>query len=357
MRRHFDPNGLVLGIETSCDETAIGIVRGGREVLANKIHSQVRLHAPYGGVVPEIAGRSHMDRILPLYREALRAAGIGGEQLDGIAVTNRPGLIGCLLVGLSVAKTLSLGLGRPLIGVDHLQAHVHAAFLERPDLPLPLLCLVASGGHTSLYLVETKGEGLLLGRTRDDAAGEALDKAAALLQLGYPGGPALEKAALGGDPAAVRFKRTMLGPDSLDFSFSGLKTALLYHLRGPGLTREMPLLDPGELRDLAASFQEAVCDTLVRKLERAIARTGARSLAIGGGVARNQRLRYLLMRSPAVAGLELSFPALDLCSDNGAMIAGLGHLHLAEGRADDLGLDALPRSIARGWTRESATDA
>jgi N6-L-threonylcarbamoyladenine synthase len=351
MSRQFDPGGYVLGIETSCDETAVGIVRGGHEVVANKIHSQVRLHAPFGGVVPEIAGRSHMDRILPLFSEAMRTAGLGPGDLSGIAVTNRPGLIGCLLVGLSVAKTLSLGMDLPLIGVDHLQAHVHAAFLERPDLPLPLLALVASGGHTSLYLVEEPGEALLLGRTRDDAAGEALDKAAAMLGLPYPGGPALEKTAQGGNPAALRFKRTMLGPDSLDFSFSGLKTALLYHLRGPGVTREMPELGPQELADLAASFQEAVCDTLVRKLERAIHQTSARALAIGGGVARNQRLRMMLMRSPATAGLEISFPALDLCSDNGAMIAGLGHLHLTQGRRDTLELDAKPRSIARGWSR------
>ncbi|PIE23596.1 MAG: tRNA (adenosine(37)-N6)-threonylcarbamoyltransferase complex transferase subunit TsaD [Planctomycetota bacterium] len=351
MNTAFDPGACVLGIETSCDETAVGIVRGETDVLANKIHSQVRLHAPFGGVVPEIAGRSHMDRILPLLRDSLKCAGIGLSDLDAIAVTNRPGLVGCLLVGLSVAKTLSLGQGIPLIGVDHLQAHVHAAFIERPDLPLPLLSLVASGGHTSLYLVEEPGKGLLLGRTRDDAAGEALDKAAALLGLGYPGGPALEKKAQGGDPGSQRFKRPMLGPDSLDFSFSGLKTALLYHLRGPGLSREMPELQDNELSDLAASFQEAVCDTLVRKLERAIAQTGAHSLAIGGGVARNQRLRYCLMRSPAIAELELSFPPLDLCSDNGAMIAALGHRQLCLGQRDDLSLDAAPRSIARGWNR------
>lgn len=340
------PEPLVLGIESSCDETACAVLRGQAEVLSNLVHSQVALHAPFGGVVPEVAGRSHMERILPLCEQALRDAGIEAQDLDVIAVTNRPGLIGCLLVGLSVAKSLSLALQIPLVGVDHLQAHVHAAFMTEPDLPLPLLALVASGGHTALYEVQEPGKAVKLGGTRDDAAGEALDKASAMLGLGYPGGPAIEKAAVGGARDRPRFKRSLLDKESLDFSFSGLKTALLYHLRGPGLQRPLPQLEGGEVTDLAASFQEAVMDTLVRKLSRAAKRIGARSISIGGGVARNQRLREMLDEAPELQALPRIFPPLDLCSDNGAMIAALGCHQFAQGRQDDLGLEAYARSPA-----------
>jgi N6-L-threonylcarbamoyladenine synthase len=335
----------VLGIETSCDETAVAIVRNARDVLSSVVHSQVALHAPYGGVVPEVAGRSHLDRILPFYRSALAKAGLTADQLDAIAVTHRPGLIGCLLVGLSVAKTLALTLELPLIGVDHIQAHVDAAFLAEPESELPLLALVASGGHTSLYLVRERGHAERLGATRDDAAGEALDKAAAMLGLGYPGGPALERAAANGNRSAVTFKRVLLAPDSLDFSFSGVKTALLYHLRGPGCVRPLPDLDKAARADLAASFQEAVMDTLVRKLALAAARTDARTVAIGGGVARNTRLRELLADDATLKGRHLVFPPLDLCSDNAAMIAGLGGYLLAQGKRDPLALEAVAKGI------------
>lgn len=337
---------LVLGIESSCDETACAVLRGPNEVLSNLVHSQVALHAPFGGVVPEVAGRSHMERILPLCEQALVAAGIETRELDAIAVTNRPGLIGCLLVGLSVAKSLSLALRIPLIGVDHLQAHVHAAFMTEPDLPLPLLALVASGGHTALYEVREPGKAVKLGGTRDDAAGEALDKASAMLRLGYPGGPALEKAAKGGGKEKPRFKRSLLDKESLDFSFSGLKTALLYHLRGPGLQRPLPELEAQEVSDLAASFQEAVMDTLVLKMSRAARRIGASSISIGGGVARNLRLREMLDDAPELQALPRIYPPLDLCSDNGAMIAALGCHQIAQGQSDDLGLEAFARSPA-----------
>jgi len=340
------PGLLVLGIESSCDETACAVLRGQTEILSNLVHSQVALHAPYGGVVPEIAGRSHMERILPLCEQALAEAGVTASDLDAIAVTNRPGLIGCLLVGLSVAKSLSLALGKPLIGVDHLQAHVHAAFMTEPELDLPLLALVASGGHTALYEVKEPGKAVKLGSTRDDAAGEALDKASAMLGLGYPGGPALEKAAVGGAKDRPKFKRSLLDKESLDFSFSGLKTALLYHLRGPGLQRPLPQLEIEEVRDLAASFQEAVMETLVVKMARAARRIGARSISIGGGVARNLRLRELLDQDRALQTLPRIFPPLDLCSDNGAMIAALGCHHIAQGQSDDLGLEAYARSPA-----------
>jgi N6-L-threonylcarbamoyladenine synthase len=336
----------VLGIETSCDETAAAVVRDARTVLSNVVHSQAALHAPYGGVVPEVAGRSHLDRVLPLVRRALAEASLTAADLDGIAVTYRPGLVGCLLVGVAVAKTLALVLDKPLVGVDHLQAHVDAAFLAAPDLELPLLCLVASGGHTNLYLVAERGKAERLGRTLDDAAGEALDKASAMLGLGYPGGPAIERAAAGGDRDAVAFKRSMLAKDSLDFSFSGLKTALLYELRGPGLTRAASPIEGKRRADYAASFQEAVMDTLVRKLMRAAEATQARTVAIGGGVARNGRLRALLAQDRVLRDRSLIFPPLDLCSDNAAMVAGLGGHLLGLGVRHDLDLEVEARSLA-----------
>ncbi len=334
----------VLGIETSCDETAAAVVQGGCRILSNTLHSQVALHAPHGGVVPEIAGRSHMERILPLVARALEEAETEPGNLDGIAVTHRPGLIGCLLVGLAVAKTLSLSLGIPLLGVDHVQAHVHAALMTEPDLPLPLLALIASGGHTCLFLVEEPGKALLIGGSLDDAAGEALDKAGAMLGLRYPGGPAIERAAEEGDPGRHDFPRGTLGRDSLDFSFSGLKTALLYELRGPGLIRPFPDLSGKARADYAASFQEAVVETLRIKLRRAAERLRPRSLAIGGGVARNRRLRRVLASDTVLGGLPLVLPPPELCSDNGAMIAGLGALRLARGERDGLDLEAFPRS-------------
>lgn len=334
---------LILALESSCDESAVAVVRGGTDVLANEIHSQVALHGPWGGVVPEIAGRSHLDRILPLLERALTTANVDWTEIDAIAVTNRPGLVGCLLVGVSVAKSIALITEKPLLGIDHLQAHVDAAFLDRREpVALPMLALVASGGHTSLYLCEKRGAAARVSRSRDDAAGEALDKAAAMLGLGYPGGPALEKAALTGDATAVRFKRGLLRGETLDVSFSGMKTALLYHLRGPGLERSMPELEDGERADLAASFQEAVVDTLVERVATAQQTLGAQSVSIGGGVARNQRLRDKL--SARLENVDLLFPAPAYCSDNAAMIAGLGAIEYAAGRRDGLDLDVAARS-------------
>lgn len=337
---------LVLGIESSCDETAAAVVRGGVSVLSNVVASQTELHARYRGVVPEIASRSHMQRILPTVQEALAVAGVGIADLDGIAVTNRPGMIGCLLVGITAAKTLSWRFGIPLLGVDHVQAHIHAAFMTRPDLPLPLLALIASGGHTALYLVPEPGAAERVGATRDDAAGEALDKGAALLGLPYPGGPAIQAAARTGNPAAVALPRSLLGPDSLDFSFSGVKTALLYHLRGAGGGSPTPTLAPAALADLAASYQAAIVDVLVTKLARAARRFPVRSLAIGGGVARNELLRARLGADKAFADLALVFPPLDLCADNGAMVAGVGDLLLGRGEIADLSLAAAATAAA-----------
>jgi len=334
----------ILGIETSCDETAAAVVEDGTRIRSNIVHSQIALHERFRGVVPEIASRSHAQRIRPTVELALEQAGLEPADLDGIAVTHRPGMVGCLLVGMAAAKALSWRFDVPMVGVDHVQAHIHAALMTDPAMPLPALVLVASGGHTALYLLEAPGVSRRLGTTRDDAAGEALDKGAALLGLSYPGGPAIQTAAVGGDPKALRLPRSMLG-DSLDFSFSGLKTALLYHLRGNGLTRPMPELSAAQVSDLAASYQAAVVEVLVAKLRRALTRHPARSLAIGGGVARNTLLRERLTRDRALRELHQVFPPLDLCSDNGAMIAGLGTCLMRQGQRD--GLDLRPLATAR----------
>ncbi|MBK8978893.1 MAG: tRNA (adenosine(37)-N6)-threonylcarbamoyltransferase complex transferase subunit TsaD [Planctomycetes bacterium] len=345
---------MVLGIETSCDETAAAVVRGGREILSNAVHSQVAIHARFRGVVPEVASRSHTTRILPIVQQALADAGVAAAELDAVAVTARPGMVGSLLVGLAAAKTLSALFGLPLIGVDHVAAHLHAAFMTEPDVPLPCLALMASGGHTALYaLRRVGGPHERLGRTIDDAAGEALDKGAALLGLPYPGGPSIQAAARAGRADAIELPRPMLGGDSLDFSFSGLKTALLYHLRGPGLVRPMPELDEAQIADLAAAYQAAVVDTLIRKLRRAARRAadagGYRSLAIAGGVARNELLRERLRSDRELGRLHHVFPPLALCSDNGAMIAGLGTwLWCERGQVDGLDLDARATSRREG---------
>ncbi len=335
---------LVLGIETSCDETAAAVVADGQQVLSNAIHSQIELHQRFGGVVPEIASRSHLHRILPIIRSALEQAECEAGDLDAIAVTHRPGMIGSLLVGLSAAKALSLFLHKPLIGVDHIQAHLHAAFMTDPELPLPCLALVASGGHTALYLLTGIGCSQRIGRTLDDAAGEALDKGAALLGLSYPGGPAIQEAAKAGNSEFIDLPRPMLSAESLDFSFSGLKTALLYHLRGSGLTRPMPELSAAQVADLAACYQLAVVDILVAKLRRAAKQHRVASLSLGGGVARNELLRQRLAGDRMFAGIHMVFPPPSLCSDNGAMIAGLGHHLWKSGKVDGLTLEVMATS-------------
>jgi N6-L-threonylcarbamoyladenine synthase len=329
---------LVLGIESSCDETAAAVVRDGRQVLSNIVASQVELHRRFRGVVPEVASRSHTQRIVPVIERALEQAGVQAQQLDAVAVTHQPGMIGCLLVGMAAAKAISWVHGLPLLGVDHIRAHIHAAFMTDPDLPLPAWALVASGGHTALYEIVGPDDVRCAGRTRDDAAGEAFDKGAALLGLAYPGGPAIEASARGGDAAALELPRPMLDEPSLDFSFSGIKTALLYHLRGSGVTRPMPALSPQEVADLAAAYQRAIIDALVGKLRRAVRRHGGRSLAIGGGVARNRLLRESIAADRVLRELHLVFPPLELCTDNGAMVAGLGAHLLARGEIADLTL-------------------
>ena len=344
---------LILGIETSCDETAASVIEDGRVVRSNVIASQFDLHEKFGGVVPEIASRAHIERILPVVEESLESAGIGADELTAIAVGNRPGLIGSLLVGVSAAKTMAWVLGKPLVGVDHVRAHLYAAALDDEQIAYPALGLVVSGGHTSLYRVDSATEMALMGRTIDDAAGEAFDKAAAILGLGFPGGPILDKTARGADPKAIRFPRTLLGKESLDFSFSGLKTSLLYHVCGQpqgrgsdaGFTKSAADLSEREIADVAASFQAAVVDVLIKKLERGLdvmasQGAGARSIVIGGGVSANSALREAVLGLGESRDLPVRLPRMVFCVDNAAMIAGLGHHQFLAGETAGLDLEA-----------------
>jgi N6-L-threonylcarbamoyladenine synthase len=354
------PRPVILGLETSCDETAAAIVAGGTRVRSNVIATQHDLHRRYAGVVPEIASRAHLQRIVPVVREALGEAGLGYDDLDAVAVGHRPGLIGSLLVGTSAAKTLAWSLGRPLIGVDHIVAHLHAGLLDAEPLADPAsgaLGLVVSGGHTSLFFAHGPLEVELLGKTLDDAAGEAYDKAAVILGLGYPGGPEVDRLAGRGDDRAHDFPVAMLGPDSLDFSFSGLKTALLYAVCGqprPGAggrrcARDGAQLDDGARADFAASFQRAAVAAIMRKLQRALDRYDVRVLLAGGGVIANSLLRTRLEALAADRGLELRLPQPQYCVDNAAMIAGLAAARFAAGAFDDWSLTAATQSeIADG---------
>lgn len=340
---------LLLGLETSCDETAAAVVRDGHEVLAERVASQAELHARFGGVIPEVASRSHLEVIFPVVEDCLEQAGVSLEELDGLAVTHRPGLIGCLLVGLSAAKGFALARGLPLVPVNHVHAHVYGALMggeggsapTHPEqAPWPLASLVVSGGHTTLY--ESRGPEVHrpLGRTLDDAAGEAYDKVSALLGLGYPGGPIVDRLAAEGDPNAYELPRP-LPPDSLDFSFSGLKTAVLYAVRGP--QGRDPL--PADLvaADVAASFQAAVVDVLARRLVQAAERIDAGGLLVCGGVAANRALRARLAEEAERTGLPLFMPPMRLATDNAVMVAGLGYHVLRAGRTAGLELDAVPR--------------
>ncbi len=340
----------VLGIESSCDETAASVVTDGRKIRSSVIWSQVAVHAPFGGVVPEIASRNHLQSIVPVVQEALSQAGVTLADIDGLSVTIGPGLIGSLLVGVQFAKALALATGRPLVGVNHLEGHVMAAFLveDREPPVYPFVALAVSGGHTSLYLLTAPGRIRLLGRTRDDAAGEAFDKAAAVLGLPYPGGVSIDRVSAGRDPGTVRFPRSMIS-DGSDMSFSGLKTALRRHLE---LLGHVP--GPDEVADIAAAFQEAVVDVLVSKTAAAARDHGVRDVVIAGGVAANRRLRSRMADAMARDRRILHAVPISLCTDNAAMIAGLGHLYLfGELREADVprGLDMDPfvRRVDDGW--------
>jgi len=350
---------LILGIETSCDETAASVVAGGRRVVSSVVASQTEIHAEYAGVVPELASRAHVERVLPVVREALAQAGVGLGMLGAIAVGHRPGLIGSLLVGVSAAKALAWSLNLPLVGVDHVHAHVYSGVLhddaEPPHAPpaLPALGLVVSGGHTSLYRVESWSNLKRLGATIDDAMGEAYDKGATILGVEFPGGPNLDRLASeeGANDRAADLPISRLGGDSLDFSFSGLKTALLYAVRGVPQERTLvpppPPLTPARRRDLAASFQRAACAAVILKLNRAVEQTGPYSaLLVGGGVTANSRLRRELHEFTANRGLSLYLPPMSRCVDNAAMIAGLAHERLRLHGPDGLGLLAVPTTSA-----------
>ena len=308
----------VLAIETSCDETAAAVVEDGRRVLSSVVSSQVDLHAAFGGVVPEVAGRAHLDLLTPVVAEAMVEAGVDGAGLDAVAATIGPGLIGSLLVGVSAAKGYSLVWRVPFVGVNHMEAHLHAAFLEEPELAMPVVVLLVSGGHTLLIAMERAeagGSGFpfvyrLLGQTIDDAAGEAFDKVARFLDLGYPGGPAIDRIAVQGDPAAVNFPRSRRD-DGYDFSFSGLKTSVINYVRKHPDTA---------VADVAASFQEAVVDVLVTKARRAAQERGAKALCIGGGVAANSSLRERVLDACIEDGLQAFIPDRSMCTDNAAMI-------------------------------------
>jgi N6-L-threonylcarbamoyladenine synthase len=312
---------LFLAIETSCDETAAAVFTDEPAVLSNVVASQVDLHARFGGVVPEVAARAHLQRLLPIINEALTRAQVRLEQIDCIAVHNLPGLVGALLVGVSAAKMLSVALGVPLLGVNHIEGHIYAARLAAKRDIFPCVGLVVSGGHTMLFHCREAVRFELLGATLDDAAGEAFDKVASLLGLGFPGGPAVEREAANGDPLAVKLPRSFLHEERLDFSFSGLKTAVRYAIAGQEEARPQ-LPPPGQRRaDLAASFQQAVVDVLVAKARQALRRTGLTRLAVGGGVAANGCLRAELERMCVQERVELFIPPLSLCTDNAAMAA------------------------------------
>ena len=345
----------ILGIETSCDETAASVVRDGRVVLSNVVASQVEMHARYGGVVPEVASRQHVLTITPVVDQALEQAGLGLDELDGIAVTMGPGLAGALLVGVNMAKALAFARGLPLLGVNHLEGHIYATWLshESPEESpgLPLLCLVASGGHTDLIIMEEHGRYRLLGRTRDDAAGEAFDKAARVLGLGYPGGPAIQRAATGVEPKEPLPRAWMR--DTLDFSFSGVKTALLHRAqdygiypsqgRGKGVDKGLKEKSDADKelikRETAAAFQESLVEVMVVKALAAAEQTGARGIVIGGGVAANSLLREKIV---ADSPLPVLIPPTSLCTDNAAMIAACAHFRFLKGERHGWDMDVYP---------------
>ena len=334
----------ILAIETSCDETSAAVVEDGVRILSNVVSSQIALHAPYGGVVPELASRHHLENIGPVIGTAMSDAGADFAGLDAVAVTQGPGLVGSLLVGIEAAKAIAWTHGKPLVPVHHIAGHIEAPFLAHPELELPALALVVSGGHTSLFEVPARGEYRLLARTRDDAAGEAFDKVAKLLGLGYPGGPVIDRLAEGADDHAHEFAIARLKDGSPDFSFSGIKTAVLYHVRREGIAPAAgPASASGEIRDLVASFQRAVVEALVRRMSDVARERRPRTLLLTGGVAANRLLRREAARAAEALGVALAMPPIALSTDNAAMIAAAGFVNLARGVRAGLDLDADPR--------------
>lgn len=328
---------LILGIETSCDETAAAVVKNGREVLSNVIFSQIDIHTLYGGVVPEIASRKHIEKINQVIEKALEDAGVSLQEIDAVAVTYGPGLVGALLVGVGTAKGIAYAAGKPLVAVHHIEGHIAANYIEHQALEPPFLCLVVSGGHTHLVRVEDYTSFEIIGRTHDDAAGEAFDKVARAIGLGYPGGPKIDKAAKEGDPQAIDFPRAKIADSAYDFSFSGVKSAVLNYLN----QCEMKKL-PVKREDVAASFQQAVVDVLVDHAVRAAGALGEKKLAVAGGVAANSCLRSAMEQACSENGLELCYPSPVYCTDNAAMIAVQGYYEYKKGNICDLDLNAIP---------------
>ena len=338
MKKHStDEDVYILAIESSCDETAAAVVKNGRQVLSSVISSQIALHTVFGGVVPEIASRKHIERINQVIEEALAQSGMTLEEMTAVAVAYGPGLVGALLVGVAEAKAIAYGAGKPLVGVHHIEGHVSANFIEHPDLEPPFVCLIVSGGHTHLVVVKDYGEFEILGRTRDDAAGEAFDKVARAVGLGYPGGPKIDRAAKDGRAGAIAFPRAKVEGAPYDFSFSGLKSAVLnylHHARQVGEEISVP--------DLAASFQSAVVDVLVEHTVEAAKQLGYGRVAMAGGVAANSALRAAMKDACAGAGLQLYYPSPVLCTDNAAMIGAAGYYEYINGVRSGWDLNAVP---------------
>lgn len=332
-----DTDTVILAIETSCDETSAAVVVNGRTIISNVISSQIDLHKKFGGVVPEIASRKHVELVMPVINQALEEASITLEKVDAIGVTYGPGLVGALLVGISAAKGLAFATGKPLVGVHHIEGHIAANYLENESLEPPFVCLVASGGHSHIVHVADYNRFEIMGRTRDDAAGEAFDKIARALGLGYPGGPLIDVEAAKGNNKAVEFPRVYFNDGSLDFSFSGLKTAVLNYLNGmaqKGYDINLP--------DVCASFQQAVVDVLVKNTMQAARQKGVTRVALAGGVAANSRLRSGMKTAVEEAGMEMFYPRPVLCTDNAAMIASAAYYEFKRGHISGLDLNAVP---------------
>jgi N6-L-threonylcarbamoyladenine synthase len=336
-KNHTEEDVYILAIESSCDETAAAVVKNGREVLSNVISSQIALHTLYGGVVPEIASRKHIEKINQVIEAALLEAGLCLDDMDAIGVTYGPGLVGALLVGVAEAKAIAYAAGRPLVGVHHIEGHISANFIEHPDLEPPFLCLIVSGGHTHLVIVKDYGEFEILGRTRDDAAGEAFDKVARAVGLGYPGGPKIDRAAREGNPHAIKFPRAKVDGNLYDFSFSGLKSAVLNHINRAGMMGEEI-----NVADLTASFQNAVVDVLVSHTMAAAKEYGFKKAAIAGGVASNSALRQGMGLACDKAGIAFYYPSPIYCTDNAAMIGTAAYYEYMKGSRAGWDLNAVP---------------
>jgi N6-L-threonylcarbamoyladenine synthase len=337
MMKISEDDTIVLGIETSCDETSASIVKNGREILSNVISSQISIHQEFGGVVPEIASRKHVELIIPVIDKAVKEANIGSiELIDAIGVTYGPGLVGALLVGVSAAKGLAIALRKPLIGVHHIEGHIAANYIEHKKLKPPFTCLIVSGGHSHIVFVDGFTKFKVIGRTRDDAAGEAFDKVARVMGLGYPGGPVIDKLAKQGDPEAISFPRTYFGNGSLDFSFSGLKTSVINYLHTKDQKEEKYCVE-----DVAASFQQAVIDVLVKNTITAAKKSGVNIITIAGGVASNSLLRKEIKKAANNEGIDIYYPSPVLCTDNAAMIGSAAYYEYIEGNISDFSLNAV----------------